>query len=179
LTMPAIVFPAVALVLGLAAPAIAQPVTSGAQRTGTNRRCLPPDGRAIDLSMPGSVDPLLTRLFTPPRARRGTYCAIPTGMSIERMTADYASREPSGTDTAWRVRLVSPLDAFGSAAPYDRPTVALLFGGQRIRLARGPISRDGRTVASITLASPYPDASLTRLMPGTLMIVYWIDDHVD
>jgi hypothetical protein len=149
---------------------------STSMRSEPVARCVPPGNGAVDLFLPGEPDPALTRLFTPQGAAPGTYCAVPFGASIDTLAREYAAREPADAKGAWRVRSVAPLDAFGSAAPYDRPTVAMLFGGKRIRLARGPVRRQGRVVASLTLASPYPDATLTRLMPGTLVIVFWIDD---
>jgi hypothetical protein len=164
------------LTLALAGAGTALPAPFRVPQTAADRRCRPAGNRAVDFFIPGVIDPALTRLFTPQGAPPGVYCAVPTDTAIDILARDYATREPASSDAAWRVRPVAPLDAFGSAAPYDRPTVALLFGGQRIRVARGPVRRDGRIVASITLASPYPDANLTRLMPGTLVIVFWIDD---
>jgi hypothetical protein len=147
-----------------------------AQPSPSSRPCVPPGDTATDLFLPGAVDPVLTRLFTPQGAPPGTYCAIPTDQPLDVLVRDYAARESSNRNAAWTIRPVAALDAFGAAAPYDRPRAALLFGGQRIRLARGPIARGGRIVASLTLASPYPDADLTRLEMGTLVIVFWIGD---
>jgi hypothetical protein len=61
------------------------------------------------------------------------------------------------------------LDAFSGAGTYKRSALARLYGGTRVRVARGwSASTDG--VESITLLSPYPDPSLTHLMPGTMAI---------
>jgi len=63
------------------------------------------------------------------------------------------------------------LEAFGTAGLYDRSKVARLYAGRRVSVVRAPIERDGRTIAAVTLISPYPDATLTRLEPGTMVIV--------
>jgi hypothetical protein len=73
----------------------------------------------------------------------------------------------------WKVELLAPLDAFGTAGAYDRSTVSRLYGGRRAMVARGWIHENGHIV-SLTLVSPYPDATLTRLDPGTLIIRFII-----
>jgi hypothetical protein len=72
---------------------------------------------------------------------------------------------------------MDPLDAYGTAGPYDRAKVARLYVGVRPRVAHGPIVEQGRTVASITLISPYPNASLSELHSGTLIIEFRIPRH--
>ena len=62
-----------------------------------------------------------------------------------------------------------PLDAFGTSGTYDRSALARLYGGTRVQVARG-WNRAGDRFESITRLSPYPDASLTHLLPGTLEI---------
>jgi hypothetical protein len=69
---------------------------------------------------------------------------------------------------------MDPLEAFGDAGPYNRAKVAELYVGLRARVARGPIIEGGRTIAAITLVSPYPNRSLSRLEPGTLIIEFRI-----
>ena len=66
-----------------------------------------------------------------------------------------------------------PLEAFGSAGRYDRAALARLYRATRPRVARG-WRRQGDRFESITLVSPYPDATLTRLNPGTLIIRFTI-----
>jgi hypothetical protein len=107
-----------------------------------------------------SCDEVLTALFTPARPQLGHYevCTTP-----EPLTS-VASRE-------WKVESVPPLDAFGAAGPYDRAAVARLYGGRRAEVARGWIQR-GERFEALTLISPHPDSTLTRLMPGTLVIRY-------
>ena len=63
-----------------------------------------------------------------------------------------------------------PFDAFGQSGSYDRWKVAGLYRRRRAHVARGPRLDQGQT-ESWTLISPYPDASLQRLEPGTLLIV--------
>ena len=66
---------------------------------------------------------------------------------------------------------LEPLDAFGAAGSYDRAALARLYAGKRVRVARGWIEYADR-FESVTLLSPYPDGSLTRLLPGT-MVIRW------
>ena len=37
-------------------------------------------------------------------------------------------------------------------------------------VVRGPVEHGGKVVAAVTLISPYPDATLSRLEKGTLVI---------
>src|SRR5919198_161536 len=50
-----------------------------------------------------------------------------------------------------------------------RAALSRLYGGRRPRVARG-WRRRGDVFESVTLISPYPDASLSRLNPGTMVI---------
>ncbi len=70
---------------------------------------------------------------------------------------------------------MDPLEAFGEAGTYPRTTVARLYTGTRAQVVRFPIERNGRTVAAVTLISPYPDPTLSRLEPGTLAIILHVD----
>src|SRR3989454_10366969 len=105
-------------------------------------------------------DPALTVLFTPPPPRVGGYEVCPSIDPIEAVA-----------ERGWTIEALEPLDAFGSAGPYDRFAVSRLYGGRRVQVAHGWHERDGE-FESITLLSPHPDASLTRLVPGT-MIIRW------
>jgi hypothetical protein len=111
---------------------------------------------------PLTCDERLTALFTPLRPQRGRYevCTTPRPLT-------------SVADPAWAVEWVGPLDALSPAGPYDRSAVARLYGGTRAAVARGWVERDGRFEA-ITLISPYPNATLTALEPGTLVIRYFL-----
>ena len=101
---------------------------------------------------PASCDPALTALFTPVRPHVGRY---------EVCTAS----EPLGEDS----EALEALDAFGAAGTYDRAKLARLYGGIRARVSRSWTRTSGEFI-SITRISPYPDATLSRLLPGTLEI---------
>jgi hypothetical protein len=107
-----------------------------------------------------TCDPALAALFTPEKPRLGYYQVCTTDEPIESV----AERE-------WKIDAVDPLDAFGAAGPYDRFAIARLYGGRRARVAHG-WHESGGQFESITLISPYPDAALERLMPGTMMIIW-------
>jgi len=66
------------------------------------------------------------------------------------------------------------LDAFGAAGEYKRSTLARLYGGARVRVVR-QWTTSGRRFVSVTRLSPYPDASLRRLWPGTMEIRFTIE----
>ena len=123
---------------------------------------------ALNASAPAATpamatcDPALAALFTPPRPVAGRYAVCVTPESIERVIA-------AGGAQYGAIEALGPLDAFGAAGPYDRSLVARLYGGTRAKVAHGWAELDGRLV-STTLISPYPDTSLTHLLPGTLEI---------
>jgi hypothetical protein len=120
-------------------------------------------------------DATLTRTFTPTTVAKDTYRAYVTDAPIEEVLAAFRSVANSGSVRgAWAIEQMEALDAFGRAGQYDETRVARLYAGRRARVAHGPIIRDGRTVASITLVSPHPDPSLTHLDRGTLIIEYKI-----
>ena len=103
-----------------------------------------------------SCDPALSPLFTPPHPRLGRYEVC-------------TSSDPIQAVNGGPIEALEALDAFGTAGTYDRPALAQLYGGTRVRVARG-WTATGNRVESITRLSPYPDASLTRLLPGTMEI---------
>jgi hypothetical protein len=108
-----------------------------------------------------TCDPALSALFTPRQPLLGRYEVCSTSEPIE--TA-------AGRDIT--IEGLEAPDAFGAAGPYNRSKLARLYRGTRVRVARRWTLTGGR-FESITLLSPYPDASLTRLVPGTLEI-RWI-----
>jgi hypothetical protein len=120
----------------------------------------------------GRFDAALTRIFTPRHAPEDAYRVYVSDERIEDVAAGIAraSREapPAG---AWAVAPTELLEAFGSVPRWDRSRVARLYGGTFPRMARGPVFRDGQVAMSVTLVSPYPDASYERLHAGTLVIV--------
>jgi hypothetical protein len=132
------------------------------------------------LTLPGRPAPELARLFTPSGAPAGSYRVSLLSEGIEAARRIVAGAIAPGADPgdakgAWRIELKDPLEAFGIAGTYDRSRVARLYGGTRVAVVRAPIRRDGRTVAAVTLFSPHPDAALSRLEPGTLVILFVVD----
>jgi hypothetical protein len=125
---------------------------------------------------PGTPAPSLARLFTPRQAPAGAYAVTVLKAGIDdalrlvkkALAPGTKAGDPAG---AWQVQQLDPLEAFGTAGTYDRSEVARLYVGRRVSVARGPVEQGGKVVAAVTLFSPYPDASLSRLEPGTLVIV--------
>ena len=112
-------------------------------------------------------DPSLTALFTPVHPERGRYEVCTTSESIEQALAE---GKPAKLRDA--IEPLEALDAFGAAGTYNRATLARLYGGTRVRVARRWQQRDDQFISE-TLLSPYPDPTLTRLNPGT-MLIRWI-----
>src|SRR5258708_1905115 len=125
---------------------------------------------AIALIVSQACDPALAALFTPPKPVVGRYeacvAAEPIEKVIESGAAGAAAQYGTVAQTDWP-------GAFGTAGPYDRARVARLYGGTAVRVARG-WRKTGDRFESITLISPYPDATLTHLNPGTLIIRFSI-----
>src|SRR5262249_2769114 len=96
----------------------------------------------------------------PPRPGGGPVIAARTGG---------ARPPPPNRRRAWPGEQVAPVDALGTAGGYDRAAVARLYGALRPTVARGWIRRGGE-LESVTLVSPVPDPTATRLEPGTLII---------
>jgi len=94
----------------------------------------------------------LTALFTPARPELGRYEVCTTDQPIEG-----------------EAEALEALDAFAAAGSYDRAALQRLYGGARVRIQRSWTASSGEFV-STTRLSPYPDASLTRLLPGTMEI---------
>jgi len=155
---------AVTVQIGPSGPAAAQcPALEAADRQGS-----PP---AASRGLACRFDETLTRMFTPRTAPSGAYRVFVTEARLDEVTGAFRMLAPApNARGAWTTQALDPLDAFGEAGAYNRSKVARLYVGLRARVAHGPIIEGGRTVASITLISPYPDSSLTRLEPGTLII---------
>jgi hypothetical protein len=115
-------------------------------------------------ALPGwTENPAFRRLFTPSAAPAGTYTTLVTPRSIDEVLADIqAGAEPQA--------LVA-LEAFGQSGGYNRWKLARLYGAKRARVARLPRVENGEVIEAWTLISPYPDPTLERLEPGTLLIV--------
>jgi hypothetical protein len=110
-------------------------------------------------------DPALTTLFTPREPLLGRY----------EVCTD--SRPLAGLASDWKVESLESVDAFGTAGSVDRAALARLYGGTRAQVARGWTLTADR-FETVTLVSPYPNARLTRLEPGTL-IIRWVCDRGD
>jgi hypothetical protein len=110
-----------------------------------------------------SCEPALTALFTPLRPGLGRYEVCTTTDPLVEVAAAGPRFGP--------IELLEPFDAFGAAGSYDRAALARLYGGTRVRVTRGWMAYVDR-FESVTLLSPYPDATLTRLLPGT-MVIRW------
>jgi hypothetical protein len=135
-------------------------------------------------------DPALTALFTPRHPQVGRYEVCTTETPIDAVAA--GSGEPAGSrrsggsggsgtsggssESEARIEIdaLEALDAFGAAGSYDRSALAQLYGATRVRVARVWTKHDDR-FESLTLLSPYPDASLTHLLPGTMVIRFTIE----
>ena len=113
---------------------------------------------------PMTCDPALAARFTPRRALLGRYevCTDP------RPLEDVA---PAG----WEVLALDPVDAFGAAGLYDRTALTHLYAGAHAAVARGWTKTADR-FESLTFISPHPNAALTALEPGTL-VIRWICDR--
>jgi hypothetical protein len=114
-------------------------------------------------------DPLLTALFTPPRPELGRYEVCTTSAPLETAVTE---AETGGQEV--RIEALEALDAFGAAGPYNRAALAQLYGGMRVRVARR-WQQHAKQFISETLLSPYPDATLTHLNPGTMVIRFTVD----
>jgi hypothetical protein len=110
-------------------------------------------------------DPALAALFTPPRPAMGRYEVCTTAVPLESVVAAHRSE---GAQFG-AIEALNALDAFGMAGPYDRSQLARLYGGARASAARG-WRQDGDRFISMTVISPYPDATLTHLNRGTMEI---------
>jgi hypothetical protein len=91
------------------------------------------------------------------------------------MRALGVAETPAAGAGPWAVRRLEAAEAFGASGVYDETRLGRLFNGRRAYVSRGPVSRDNRVVASVTLISPYPDPTLSRLEPGTLVIVFDVE----
>jgi len=106
-------------------------------------------------------DSPLAALFTPPHPRAGRYEVCTTGEAIE-IAAGQGD-----------IDALPPLDAFGAAGSYDRAALSRLYGGGRVKVARR-WEQQGDEFVSLTYLSPYPDAQLTRLNAGTMVIRFTV-----
>jgi hypothetical protein len=120
----------------------------------------------------GRNAPEYVRLFAPSRAHTDAYQAyvspLDLGTVLRQLERDPLLLHPPG---AWTPSALLPSDAFGQTGSYERSKMARLYGARRATVARGPRGEGGRPTQAWTLISPYPDRTLERLEPGTLLIV--------
>jgi hypothetical protein len=109
-------------------------------------------------------DSTLTALFTPRHPRLGRFEVCTDRRPL-------AEAIPAG----WTVETLDALDAFGAARSYNRAWLASLYGGVRARVARG-WTQTTEGFESLTFISPYPNAPMTSLEPGT-MVIRWTCDN--
>ena len=119
---------------------------------------------------PGRPDPAFARLVTP-FGLQGVYRAFTSPRSLTDVMTFYRARQPETAATSWQIETMPALDAFGAAGVFNRGKMARLYRGQMARVARGPIMQEGTVIEAVTLISPYPDAALSRLRSGTLILV--------
>jgi hypothetical protein len=119
----------------------------------------------------GTPDPALTRLFTPLAVPSGTYVVYTSTETIETLTSRLQALDPSPAPGAWKPSRPEAHVAFGQEGLYDRARLARLFNGTRVSVVRGSLVQDGQRLA-YTLVSPFPDATLSRIMGGTMVIEF-------
>ena len=118
----------------------------------------------------GPADEVLRRLFTPATFPAGTFTVHRSDERIEALAGRLRAIDPAPAEGAWQVERPGVFDAFGAEGPYDKPRLALLFGGASPSVARGTLVTAAGRLA-MTLIAPYPAASLTSLRRGTMVIV--------
>ncbi len=116
-------------------------------------------------------DAALAAEFLPARGWRGAFELAVTDAPLRACLDDERRSWPSPDAQSWTIERVAPTDAFGTIGGYDRMALAKLFGSRRVEVVRAPRRVGGAVVASVTLLSPYPDSTMSRLLPGTLRII--------
>jgi hypothetical protein len=113
--------------------------------------------------------PGYVRLFAPEVLQsqyRAFVSARPLAAAVAHIRASVAD-QPVG---AWEVEDLGPLDAFGLSGRYTRYLLSRLYTAGPVHVARGPHT-SAQGYETWTLVSPYPDPALSRLSPGTLLLV--------
>ncbi len=116
-------------------------------------------------------DAALTRLFTPLAVPARHVRGLQLGRDHRDADARLRALDPSPAPGAWQPTRPEAHGAFGQEGLYDRARLARLFNGKRVTVVRGSLPRDGRRLA-YTLVSPYPDATLSRIVEGTMVIEF-------
>jgi hypothetical protein len=118
----------------------------------------------------GQARPDLARLFTPLTAPAGVYAVSTTTEAVGALASALKACDTTPVEGAWAPTRQEAHEAFGQAGIYDRARLAQLFGGRRLTVIRGSLARASELDA-YTLISPYPNAALDRIEPGTMVIV--------
>ncbi len=105
--------------------------------------------------------PHLARLFAPADATRDG--------SVQYLVCRSARPLDELRPPTWSAGESGAADAFAGASPEVRRAVALLYGGRRLRVARGWVEGP-ESLDSIALIAPPPSDSLDRIASGTLII---------
>ncbi len=117
----------------------------------------------------GTLDDSLRRLFTPVSAPPGTYAVFRSPRKIGDLTAILEALDQAPSPGAWDPQRHEIGGAFGQAGVYDRARLGRLFNGKRVTVVRGALVIEGRRRA-FTLVSPHPDATLSHVVNGTMVI---------
>lgn len=130
----------------------------------------PPDTTA-DL---GEYSAALTRRLTPLTVAEGTYRIYVSEAPLDVRVEALRAADPAHAPGEWEVEQADVLGVLGPTAGIaDRARLARLFGGRRLRVARGAI-RNGARLVAYTILSPYPDPTLSGTDGGTLVIVFQV-----
>jgi len=113
--------------------------------------------------------PAHVRLFAP-EAHASQYRAFVSPDPLAAVLTSIRARTHEQAPGTWAVEAIGPLDAFGTVGQYAPYSLARLYTAGPAQVARGPRDAPGG-YETWTLASPYPDPSLTRLSSGTLLLV--------
>jgi len=151
-----------AMLLGTVVPA-------GGRQTAEDRTAAIAAGIGAAITNFGNwiESPAHVRLFAPP-AHQSDYRAFVSTAAFDDVLRRLKAAQP-GPPGAWTPDSVSPLDAFGQSGSYNRFQLSRVYLGKRPRAAHGPwVTTDG--LESWTLVSPYPNAGLDEVEPGTLLI---------
>lgn len=125
-----------------------------------------------------SRDPALARLFTPLAVPPGTYTVYTTPEAIQTLTEGFKARDRAPAPGAWEPSRPEAHGAFGQDGAYDRARLVRLFNGKRVTVVRGSLVDNGQRLA-YTLVSPYPDATLARVVEATMIIEFRVPPLAD
>jgi hypothetical protein len=119
---------------------------------------------------PGRPEPVLLRLCAPHGPTRDAFEMRSFEDGVERVMRQVTEAVRPCTVGAWSSETLSPVDAVGPFGQADPWKLAELFGARQVTVRRAPLREGDRVTRSLTLISPYPDAGLTHILPGTLLI---------